>query len=124
VPVAAGLPDPPELPTELATLDGAAVEPEASFVEVELSGDSWSGVEAKDVSFKASRLANVDLSAAKLERLWLSHCELRGCNLANLQATAARVQRTQIADSRRRGAGGPEQGREVTIGLESWGLER
>ncbi len=97
---AAGSPDPPELPTELSPLDGAAIEAEASFLEVELTGDSWSGMEAKDVSFKASRLANVDLSAASLERLWLSHCELRGCNLANLQATAARVQRTRIADSR------------------------
>lgn len=103
VPAAAASPDPPELPSELAPLDGAALEVEASFVEVELSGDSWPGEEAKDVSFKASRLANVDLSGAVLERLWLSHCELRGCNLANLQATAARVQKTRISDSRMTG---------------------
>lgn len=103
VPAAAGSPDPPELPSELALLDGAAVEAEASFIELELSGNSWPGVEAKDVSFKASRLVNVDLSGAVLERLWLSHCELRGCNLANLQATAARVQKTRISDSRMTG---------------------
>lgn len=100
VPAAATSPDPPELPSELAPLDGAAIEAEASFVEVELSGDAWPGEEGKDVSFKASRLANVDLSGAVLERLWLSHCELRACNLANLQATAARVQKTRISDSR------------------------
>jgi uncharacterized protein YjbI with pentapeptide repeats len=100
VPAAAGSPDSPELPSELATLDSAALEAEASFLEVELSGDSWSDLEAKDVSFKASRLANVDLSGAVLERLWLSHCELSGCNLANLQATAARLQKTRISDSR------------------------
>ena len=103
VPAAAGSPDPPELPSELAPLDDATVEAEASFLEVELSGDSWPGVEAKDVSFKASRLANVDLSGAVLERLWLSHCELSGCDLANLQATAARVQKARIADSRMTG---------------------
>ncbi|HST32631.1 MAG TPA: pentapeptide repeat-containing protein [Solirubrobacteraceae bacterium] len=103
MPAVAGSPDPPELPSELATLEVAAIEPEASFVEVELSGDSWPGLQAKDVSFKASRLANVDLSGAALERLWLSHCELSGCNLANLRATGARVQTTRIADSRMTG---------------------
>jgi uncharacterized protein YjbI with pentapeptide repeats len=103
VPAAAGSPDLPELPSELATLDAAAFEAEASFVEVELSGDSWADRQAKDVSFKASRLAHVDLSGAVLERLWLSHCELSGCNLANLDAKAARVQRTRISDSRMTG---------------------
>jgi uncharacterized protein YjbI with pentapeptide repeats len=100
---AAGSPDPPELPSELATLDAAAIEAEASLLEVELRGESWSGLEAKDVSFKASRLAHVDLSGAVLERLWLSHCELSGCNLANLDAKAARVQWTRISDSRMTG---------------------
>jgi uncharacterized protein YjbI with pentapeptide repeats len=103
VPAAAGSPDPPELPSELATLDAVAIEAEASLLEVELGGESWTSLEAKDVSIKASRLAHVDLSGAVLERLWLSHCELSGCNLANLDAKAARVQRTRIAGSRMTG---------------------
>lgn len=100
---AAGPPDPPELPNELAALESAAIEAEGSLLEVELSGESWPGLEAKDVSIKTSRLARVDLSGAVLERLWLSHCELSGCNLANLDAKGARVQTTRITDSRMTG---------------------
>jgi uncharacterized protein YjbI with pentapeptide repeats len=108
MPGAGASPRGPELAAELERVERTTLEHDATLVETELVGADLAGALARGVSFKASRLLDVDLSAARLEHLWMAHCELRGCNLANLHAGCGRLRNASIENARMTGATFPE----------------
>jgi uncharacterized protein YjbI with pentapeptide repeats len=91
-------PDPPDLPPRLEPLtlsqdDAADGE---SWQQIALADVALPGLDARALGFMEARFERVDLSGARLANLFLSDCELAGCNLANLVARNGSMRRVRI----------------------------
>jgi len=93
----------PRVAEELAPLDPAALEDEARFEGVELTGAAATGLEVRHLTLAESRM-KAALAGARLPDLHLSDVVVTGADLANLHAPAAALRRVEIVQARLTGA--------------------
>jgi uncharacterized protein YjbI with pentapeptide repeats len=96
----ASSPRSPDLPSELEPGKVSVLAHEGTYRDIELSDLALAEARANGVTFDTTRLVNVDVSAAQLDDLRLTHCALKGCNLANTQMQRASASRVRIETSR------------------------
>ncbi len=90
----------PRLPSPLEDKKIGVLAHDAAYTDMRLSDVVWSDQHADGVHFETVRMANVDLSGARLEKLRMSDGELTRCNLANLHGLGAQASRVVIEGSR------------------------
>lgn len=127
---AARAPLPPELSDQLTAIRIQSLAVDDAYHEIELRDQALPAQNARGVSFRDARWANVDLSGSRLEALELVHCGLGVCNLANLHGQRASLSRVAIDGSRLTGIHLTEAAlrdvtiRESRIDLASFGFSR
>jgi uncharacterized protein YjbI with pentapeptide repeats len=101
---AARPPDPPDLPGELAALDGEAARDPARWSGAVVGDAESGGFEARGLDIEGARLERVDLNLARVPQLRLADVVLQGCNLANVHARGASLKRVELRGCRLTGA--------------------
>jgi uncharacterized protein YjbI with pentapeptide repeats len=93
----------PRVAETLAALDPAALEDEARFEAVELTGVAAEGFQVRHLTLAECRVKAV-LAGARLPDLHLSDTVISGADLANLHAPAAALRKVEVDQARLTGA--------------------
>jgi uncharacterized protein YjbI with pentapeptide repeats len=100
---AAEPPRAPALDDDLPALTVAVLEHEDAFDGVSIERAALAGQRASGVTFKSSRLADVQLAGSHLESLALTEVVVERCDLSNVEARRAGIRVASLAGCRMTG---------------------